>query len=114
MDLQDELAPSLQSLRREVAEEYPGAALTVAGVSPHAAAGTASARREVSVVGVGSLAGIFLLLAVVFCSLSPFFMWALGVGGGCLAGFAACLGIFGKVPLLTLVFGARLVAISIA
>src|SRR3546814_17618537 len=66
IDLQDELAPRLQSLRREVAEEYPGAALTVAGVFPHAAAGTASARREVSVVGVGSLAGIFLLMAVVF------------------------------------------------
>src|SRR3546814_16119926 len=52
-------------------------------------------------------------MAVVFRSLRPFFMGALGVGVGCLAGFAACLGIFGQVHLMTLVFGASLVGISI-
>jgi len=113
IELQDDLAPRLQRLRREVDEDYPGAGLLVAGVFPHAAAGTASARREVSVVGGGSLVGIFVLFILVFRSIRPFLMGALAVVVGCLGGFVACLAVFGQVHLMTLVFGASLVGISV-
>jgi predicted exporter len=113
MSLQDSLAPVLEDLRRELAESYGGSTLTMAGVFSHAAAGTASARREVSTIGLGSLAGILLLFIATFRSLRPFFMGAAAVAFGCLAGLAACLALFGQVHLMTLVFGASLVGISI-
>lgn len=112
MTLQDALAPRLEALRRELGATH-GAQLMVAGVFPHAAAGTASARREVSIVGLGSLAGIFVLFLAVFRSPRPLLLGGFAVAVGCLTGFAACLAFFGQVHLLTLVFGASLVGISV-
>lgn len=113
LTLQESLVPVLQELRADMASRFPGSSMAIAGVFPHAAAGTESARREVSTVGLGSLLGIFLLFIVVFRSLRPFFMSFLSIAIGCLGGFAVCLAIFGQVQMLTLVFGASLVGISV-
>ena len=113
LTLQDGLVPLLRELRADVASRYPGSSMAIAGVFSHAAAGTESARREVSTVGLGSLFGILLLFIVVFRSLRPFFMSFLSIAIGCLGGFAVCLAIFGQVQMLTLVFGASLVGISV-
>lgn len=113
MAFQDRLTGALESLRDRLAEAYPEADFAMAGVFPHAAAGTAAARQEVSTVGIGSLIGVFLLFVLVFRSLRPFFLATLTIAVGCLGGFAACLLAFGQVHLLTLVFGASLVGISV-
>ncbi len=113
MQLQDTLSSRLANIRAQLSESYPGTTLALAGVFPHAAAGTIAARQEVSTVGVGSLLGVMLLFVIVFRSLRPFFFAALTVIVGCIGGFAVCLAVFGQVHLMTLVFGASLVGISV-
>jgi len=113
LDYQEALSARLREVREQFGKEGPGVSLLVAGVFPYAAAGAESARQEVSTVGVGSLLGILLLIVAVFRSLRPFLLAGLVIAFGCLSGFAACLAIFGEVHLLTLVFGASLVGISV-
>ncbi|WP_193370916.1 MMPL family transporter [Pelagibius marinus] len=110
---QEALGARLREARAHVAQQNPKASLMVAGVFPYAAAGTEAARREISIVGSGSLLGILLLFLAVFRSLRPFLMAGLAIASGCLAGFVSCFAIFGEVHLLTLVFGASLVGISV-
>ena len=111
--LQQKLMPLLDKLRSELPRKFPGGTFLMAGVLPHAAAGTDSALDETSTVGLGSLLGIILLLTVIFRSLRPLALTLIAVGLGCLGGFAACIAVFGEIHLLTLVFGASLVGISV-
>ncbi|NKB58325.1 MAG: hypothetical protein GKS00_18520 [Alphaproteobacteria bacterium] len=111
--LQQQLMPLLDGFRTELPARFHGADFLMAGVLPHAAAGTDSAISEMSTVGLGSLLAIVALLIVIFRSAKPFILTLISIGLGCLGGFAACLVIFGEVHLLTLVFGASLVGISV-
>jgi predicted exporter len=111
--VQAQVAPLIASLRRELPSRFPGSELLVAGVLLHAIAGTEQARTEISIVGLGSLVGIVALFLVVFRSWRPLGLSLAVIAVGCLAGFAACLLVFGQVHLLTLVFGASLVGISV-
>lgn len=111
--VQQKLMPMLDGLRTELPESYQGADFLLAGVLPHAAAGTNTALDEMSTVGLGSLLGIVAMLIVLFRSTRPFILSLMSIGLGCLAGFTACLTVFGEVHLLTLVFGASLVGISV-
>ena len=79
----------------------------------HAIAGTERARTEISIVGLGSLVGIVALFLIVFRSWRPLGLSLAVIAIGCLAGLAACLLVFGQIHLLTLVFGASLVGISV-
>jgi predicted exporter len=113
VSLQRSLIPLLDTLRSDLTTQFAGADFLMAGVLPHAAAGTNSAIDEVSTVGLGSLIGVILLLLIVFRSSRPFLLTLGSIGLGCLGGFAACLAVFGEVHLLTLAFGASLVGISV-
>jgi predicted exporter len=111
--LQARAAPLIARLRDDLPQRFPGTELLVAGVLLHAIAGTERARREISIVGLGSLVGIVVLFLVVFRSWRPLGLGLAMIGIGCLAGFAACLAVFGRIHLLTLVFGASLVGIAV-
>lgn len=111
--LQQQLMPLLDGLRLELPGRFQGADFLMAGVLPHAAAGTNSAIDEISTVGLGSLVGIIVLLFTIFRSPRPFVLALLSIALGCLGGFTACLAVFGEVHLLTLVLGSSLVGISV-
>ena len=111
--LQQKLMPQLGNIRSDLPKKFPGAEFLMAGVLPHAAAGTASALDETSTVGLGSLLGIILLLFAIFRSPRPLVLTLISITLGCLAGFATCIAAFGEIHLLTLVFGASLVGISV-
>lgn len=111
--VQQQLMPLLKGLRTEVPASYQGASLLLAGVLPHAAAGTDTALDEMSTVGLGSLLGIIAMMVVLFRSARPFALTLMSIALGCLGGFTACLVVFGEVHLLSLVFGASLVGISV-
>lgn len=111
--VQRELTSVVEALRAALPRKFPGSALMVAGVLPHAAAGTQSGIDEMSTVGLGSLLAIVILLITLFRSTLPFLMTLTAIGLGCVSGFAACLAIFGEVHLLTLIFGSSLVGISV-
>lgn len=106
---QDSLMPQLQALRQALASRSPAMRLHIAGVLPHAAAGTASAREEVSVIGTASLLAVVGLLILTFRSARPLIFSLVAIGVGTLVGFAATLWLFGSVHLFTVVFAVSLV-----
>lgn len=94
-------------------QQDPQVQLLSAGVIHHAIAGTNSARQDISTIGVGSIAGVFLLMFIAFRSIGPLFVSALPVLVGFVAALFVCVLVFGKVHLFTLVFGSSLVGVSI-
>ncbi len=113
LPLQQNLMPLFGALRSELQSRFHGTDFLMAGVLPHAAAGTRTALSEMSTVGLGSLLGIIVMLVAMFRSPRPFILTLSSIALGCLGGFAACMTVFGEVHLLTLVFGASLVGISV-
>jgi predicted exporter len=112
-DLQNDIAPVLKRLRAELPTLIPDATLFVGGVLPHAIAGTERAQSEVSLVGTGSLIGIIALFLIVFRRTKPLLLSLFSIGVGVACGYAACLIGFGGIHLITMVFGASLIGISV-
>jgi predicted exporter len=113
IDLQSALLPVFDGIRESLSDTTPGATLLVAGVLPHAIAETARARAEVSIVGTGSVIGILALFLLTFRSPKPLLLSLASIVVGIIGGFAACLLGFGGMHLITLVFGASLIGISV-
>jgi len=83
-----------------------------AGVPLHAEAAAAQANREINTIGWGSLAAVLLLVWLAFRSLRPILLVAASLLIGCGVALAATVLVFGKVHVLTLVFGASLVGVA--
>ncbi len=75
--------------------------------------GTKMAQQEISTVGLGSLIGIVLLLLVVFRSLPVMLISLLPAAVGIFAGVVVVNMLFSNVHMVTLVFGASLIGVSI-
>lgn len=90
----------------------PGLALHRAGVPLHAEAAAVQASQEVNSIGWGSLAAVMALVWLAFRRARPLALVALTLGIGVAAGLSATALVFGKVHLLTLVFGASLVGVA--
>lgn len=112
MEAQQAVMPLLDEARRAARQAVPGVEVIQAGVILHAAAAAEQARREVSVIGAGSIAGIVLLMWLAFRSLKPIAWVMLSIGVGCLGGISAAWLVFDRVHLLTLVFGASLIGVA--
>jgi predicted exporter len=87
-------------------------AVLSAGVPRFAEAGAAQANREMSTVGFGSMAAILLVMWLAFRSPRPLALVAVTVALGVAAGLSACVLVFGRVHVVTLVFGASLVGVA--
>jgi len=83
-----------------------------AGVPRFAEAGAAQANLEMSTVGFGSMAAILLVMWLAFRSPRPLALVAVTVALGVAAGLSACVLVFGRVHVVTLVFGASLVGVA--
>ncbi len=92
---------------------YPDVTLKCTGMIRHAIYGMQSAKQEISVIGLGSLLGIFCLLLGVFRSMQPLGYSLLAIAVGIVSGFAACLLIYPHPHILTLVLSASLIGLSI-
>ena len=78
------------------------------GVPLHAEAAASRAAWEVNTIGIGSLLAVLLLVWLAFRSPRPIMLVALSLLVGLAAGVAVTTFLFGKIHLLTLVFGASL------
>ena len=103
------LATALEDAKRAVP---PGVEVLAAGVPLFAEAAAVQANKEVSTVGIGSLLAILIVMWLAFRSPLPLVLVTLSVGMGVAAGLSACVLLFGKVHLMTLVFGAGLVGVA--
>lgn len=102
---------SLAALARAeaaTAQAHPGIELLRAGAVFHAAAARASAERDIHVVGLASTLGIALLLVWTYRSPRPLLLAFLSTAIGVACAITVTLLVFGRIHLLTLVFGAAL------
>ncbi|KAB0643708.1 MMPL family transporter [Burkholderia latens] len=94
---------------RALAADFHGVRIDRAGAVFYAEAARASAERDVHVIGAVSLAGIALLLMSVFRSPRLLVLAFASTAFGIVCALAATLLVFGKLHLLTLVFGVSLI-----
>lgn len=92
--------------------QAPGLEVLRAGVPLHAEAAAVQANREINTIGWGSLAAVLLLVWLAFRSLRPILLVAASLLIGCGVALAVTVLVFGKVHVLTLVFGASLVGVA--
>jgi predicted exporter len=111
LNLQQQL-PALTMLESSIRQQYNVDVLHT-GVIFYAAHGTASAKNEISTIGLGSLLGVIVLLLAVYRSPLPIALALLSISCGLLSAFVLTVAIFGKVHLFSLVFGASLIGVSI-
>jgi len=104
--------PVLEAATAAAQRQVPAADIITAGVVLHAAAAGNQAAGEMATIGIGSLAGILLLMWLSFRSLKPIALIATSIAVGCLGALSACWLLFGQIHLLTLVFGASLIGIA--
>ncbi len=109
---QESALPVLAQAEAAARQAVAGADIISAGVILHAAAASSQAAGEMSTIGLGSLAGIILLTWLTFRSVKPIALILLSIGIGCLGSLSVCWLLFGKVHLMTLVFGASLIGVA--
>lgn len=94
-------------------EQNPEVELLTTGALFYAQYAAASAKSEISTIGLGSLIGVIILLIVAFRSTAPLIMTMTSLATGIFIGFTAVHLIFGSIHVLTLVFGASLVGVAV-
>jgi predicted exporter len=112
MNAQETVMPLLAQARRAALQADPNSDVIAAGAILHAAAAGAQATREVSTIGVGSLIGIVLLMWFTFHSIKPIALILLSITIGCMGALSVSWLLFGRIHLLTLVFGASLIGVA--
>jgi predicted exporter len=109
---QEAALPLLEQAAGAARRAAPFAQVISAGVLLHAGAAGRQASAEVSTIGVGSLIGIVMLTWLAFRSLKPIALILLSIGVGFLGSMSVCWLLFGRIHLLTLVFGASLIGVA--
>ena len=110
---QSQISGHITQAVEAVESEISGTSILSSGVFRFVAAGSAEAQREVSSIGLGSLIGIFMLMLLTFRSPRQILVAFLPIVIGVLAAFTVSSVVFPKLHLLTLVFGASLIGVSI-
>ncbi len=103
---------ALDSAEDELRVAEPGVQLLRAGVPLHAEAAAARGSAEINLIGWGSLAAVLALVWAGFRSLRPIVCVALSLLVGTAVALSATAWVFGRVHLVTLVFGASLVGVA--
>jgi len=113
ISLQPQISRQITQALTVVESEISGTSILSSGVFRFVAAASAEAQREVSSIGLGSLIGIFILMLLTFRSPRQILVAVLPIVIGILAAFTVSSFVFPKLHLLTLVFGASLIGVSI-
>lgn len=93
--------------------EPKGIKFTPSGLLVHADAGAKQAEREMSTIGLGSMAGILIMMLLVFRSVRYVIYLFTPVLVGCLVAVASVFLLFDRVHIVTFAFGAGLIGVSI-
>ncbi len=112
IETQQLVMPVLEQARQVAQATGEQVEVVVAGVILHAAAASEQARREISLIGLGSLIGVVALTWVTFHRFYPIALILLSIGIGCLGALSVCWWLFDRIHMLTLVFGASLIGVA--
>ncbi|MDR7088786.1 MMPL family transporter [Cellvibrio fibrivorans] len=115
LQLQAQMNTWLQNLRDQLAAnpKTPATRVLVSGAVFHAAEASANAQREMTMIGGGSSLGVLLLFMLAFRRIKPLLLSLISVGYGCLVALVVNHFLFGKIHLMTLVFGASLIGVAV-
>ena len=102
----------IESAGNDAKRLHPDIEILNAGVPLHAEAAAVRANWEINTIGYGSLAAVMLLVFFAFMKFRPLFLVSGSLLIGVAAGISVTALIFGKVHLLTMVFGASLVGVA--
>jgi predicted exporter len=102
----------LEQARQATSKVAPTVEVIQAGVILHAAAAAEQARREMSIISIGSLAGVVLLTWVTFHSLKPIVLITLAIIIGFLGALSISSMLFNGIHIITFVFGASLIGVA--
>lgn len=112
MSAQQSVYSRIQEAEKQISQLYNVTVLH-SGMFFFAVDSAQSAKSDIQLIAVGSVAGILLLMMLVFRSLLPLFLSlssiAIGVGFGVITSTL----IFGSIHVLTIVFGASLIGIVV-
>lgn len=113
-NLQLDKLESLSALAKaaQTQAKSSGIQLLITGMPLFTAAGADSAKREISTIGLASSIGVLLLMTLTFRSLRPLSLSFIAIGSGLGAALAASILVFGKIHIITLVFGASLIGVA--
>lgn len=115
LQLQAQMNSWLHSLRDQLASnpQTSAAQVLVSGAVFHAAEASANAQREMSIIGGGSSLGVLLLFILAFRRVKPLLVSVSSIVYGCLVALVINHFLFGKIHLMTLVFGASLIGVAV-
>ncbi|MEK6742334.1 MAG: hypothetical protein AABZ15_01920 [Nitrospirota bacterium] len=94
-------------------KEYPDVKILRAGTIFHSSVIRKRAEQEINLIGGVSLAGIILLILSAYRSLKVLSLGLLSVGTGICVGLLTTITIYGRIHLMTLIFGASLLGEAI-
>ena len=94
-------------------KEYPGVKILRAGTIFHSSVIRKRAEQEINLIGGVSLAGIIFLILSAYRSLKVLSLGLLSVGTGICVGLLTTITIYGRIHLMTLIFGASLLGEAI-
>ncbi len=94
-------------------QQVDRAELYFSGILFFAQEAAASAKRDISVIGIGSSLGIVLLIFLIFRGLSPLVLPLVSIALGVFCAFVICHLVFGRLNVLAIVFGASLIGVAV-
>lgn len=112
-EVQQKSVAAYDAARHELQREFADARILRTGTVFFAAAAREGAERDTHVIGLGSLAGIALMLLVLFRSPRHLLLGLACVAAGLLTATVACLAIYRELNLLTIVAGSSLIGVVI-
>ncbi|AGB81198.1 putative exporter [Serratia sp. FGI94] len=107
-----QMVVTLNALQQQLQQRFPGSEVLKRGALYYSDYASQQAEHDISTIGLASVAGVFLLVLLMFRSPLPLLLCALSVGVGALAGTVATLLAFGEIHLMTLVLSISIVGIS--
>ena len=110
---QNHVINTLTKSENALKQAYPKIEVLRTGAIFYAQQARASAEKEMHIIGLVSLFGMFLLLYAVFRSIRPLVLGFLSVGFGIVTAVAVTIYVYGEIHLITLVFGASLIGEAI-
>ncbi len=113
-DLQLDKLESLTALAKKAQAQVQrsGAQLLITGMPLFTAVGADAAKREISMIGLASSIGVVLLMTLAFRSIRPLMLSFIAISSGLGAALAVSVLVFGKIHIITLVFGASLIGVA--
>ncbi len=112
MDGSTHLTDALAAAKQAALKAMPQIRILNAGIPLHAEAAASQANWEMNTIGWGSLGAIVLLVWLAFRALRPITLVAVSLLVGTFTALSVTALVFGKVHLITLIFGASLVGVA--